>query len=164
MLPVGLFPRTDQSPVPDGVFVAGHGGAQCPQRVYLLPYCEGPAGASFSMRVYGWRGQGLPTGDPNKMVWIPTFLAEFACASGELPGPASDSNSQSIRNMLDTERLCETIALTQGALGLEGYVNSCGSGSGLVASAILETTGCRYLQFDFQQTDQVSMNCFWAWA
>ncbi len=146
-------------PTGDGVYIAGQGGGLAPNRVFLLPFCLGPAGSAFTMRLFGWTELRNPSGDTSTLVWIPFLLAELVCVATDLPGFAG-------RLLSDSERLCDAIALTKGSPGAGGFVNSSGPGTGLVASATVFLCGCRKFSFDFasgEETD-VGMNCLWARA
>ena len=154
-------------PSGDGVWSAGEGGVDAPQRLFLLPYCEGLAGSNFSMRVYGWRGVEMPNGGPNQNVWIPFLLAELACVACNRFGPPLPGVLPPVGNgrfIQADEAMCDTITLTQGALGLTGEICSTGPGTDLIAFAIVELRGVKAFSFDFQQTDPVPMNCLWARA
>ncbi len=162
LLPAARMLNADGS-IPDGIQVWGHDGMNAPGRLALCPMAEGPAGTNFSIRVYGWRGLAVPSGDPNKVVAIPVFIAEFACTTGEISGPPQDGPTYP-RNLSDTERLCDTITLVQGHIGTTGFINSA-PGTNLIASVVMDIVGCRYFQIDFQGTDQnIGMNCLFARA
>ncbi len=162
------YDMTGSVPTGDGVWPAGHGGQLAPQRLFILPYCEGQAGSNFSVRVYGWRGIEQPDGGANRNVWIPFLLAELACVSCNRFGPANTGPTPpqpyAGRFIQADEALCDTITLTQGSVGPTGEVVSTGPGSDLIAFAIVELRGARFFQFDFQQTDPVPMNALWARA
>jgi hypothetical protein len=151
------------SPLGDGVWPAGHQGAFAPQRIFLLPYCLGAAGSRFSVRLYGWRSvdNNNPAGltGANSWVFVPYLLAELACIACARVGPSGTA-----RIVKSNEAMCDTITLTHGAVGQTGEIVSNGAGTNLVAFANVELRGCRYFQFDFQQTDPVPMNCLWARA
>ena len=162
-----LNPNTQQL-YGSGLVQWGEGGDHSGNRLRLLPMCDGPAGSTFSFRLWGWSKFGMP-GLDTLAVWVPCFIAEFLCVSCNQPGPASPSPGISPLAMLDSERLCDTISLTQGHLGIGvhgggGYINTTGPGTDLTAFAMLDVGGFKYLQFDFQQSDPVGMNCLWARA
>lgn len=154
------FMTTSIDPSGDGVYPIGQAGDVAADRLFLMPYAEGGSGSNFSVRVYGWttiKGQ-TPS---DQKTWIPFLLAELACIScnvnGVMPATAGDPSQ-----LLDSEYMCDTISLTQGSIGPQGLINSTGPGTNLVAFAKIDLAGCRVLQFDFQQTDPVGMNCLWA--
>lgn len=159
------FDMTPVKPSGDGVWSAGDsGGIHAPQRLFLLPYCEGLAGSNFSVRIYGWNGVENPDGGPNRNVWIPYLLAELACVACNRFGPPLAGPIPQVyagRFIQPDEAACDTITLTQGGLGLTGEIVSTGPGTDLIAFAIVELRGCKLFQFDFQQTDPVPMNCLW---
>lgn len=162
--PLAMLSINPSTGYTDTVFPAGHGGIYAPNRLFLLPFAEGNAGATFSFRVYGWRGLGEPDNDPLRMVWISYLLAEFSCATGNLFGPPPDGQGPSRRWIKDSECMADTISLSQGSLGIGGLVNSTGPGTDLGAYALLDLAGSKYFQFDFQQADPVGMNLLWARA
>ena len=132
-----------------------------PNGLKLIPHGEGAAGAQFSMRLYGWSPVNKPDAGNIPTIWIPHFIVELLCTMCNRAGMPGDYLSE-------TERLCDTITLTQGVIGNNGwgggFINSTGPGTDLVAWAVINPTGFRFLQFDFQQIDPVGMNCFWARA
>ncbi len=150
-------------PSGESVYPMGNGGMIAPNRLFLLPYCDGPAGSTFSMRVYGWRALTNPEASPVKGVSIPYLLAELLCVSCGRAAPSEGLSGQSPRFLQASERMCDTITLTQGATGpWYTEINSTGPGTDLIAFALVDVVGSRYIQFDFQQTDPVGMNCLWA--
>ena len=151
--------------VADGTHKAGFGGELAQNRIKVVTYADQP-GCQFSTRVWTWREAVQPgQSGQNPPVWIPEFLAEFACVSGSLqgvsnPGPTINPSQYVLP---DTQYLCDTMALIQGSLGLTGLMNSTGPGTNLPAYALMEILGARFVTFDFQQSDQVGMNalfCF----
>lgn len=160
-----------QAPAGDGAFGMGQGGACAVNRLYLMPYGEGEPGVAFLTRLYGWRPVGLATGPYQKQVWVWNVLAQFLCVLGDCPGPRPDSAGVIDRSPALTaqENLCDGLALTAGVLGLTGFVNQVGPGSGFQACAAVELYGCRFVSFDFAQAlpgpgGAVTMNCLWARA
>ncbi len=174
LLPTGISPAADplDNSLVDGVYGFGKGpstgeGNYAPNRIFLMPFAENAGtGLQFSMRVYGWREISHPEGGTQRVTWLPYFLAEFLCTTCNVTGPAGSSPTP--RWINDSDNLCDTITLTQGNLGGSssgaGYINSTGPGTDLVAFAFLDSTGARFLQFDFQQVDAVAMNCLWSKA
>lgn len=141
---------------PLGIFDAGAGGELAPNRILIHPYCEGPAGSQFSMRVYAWRnlGEGPPQGGTANGIWIPSILCELACTASNQPG-------QKGCLVLPEENFCDTITLTSGALGLGGDGEIIQAPPDQIASAILDIRGCRRFMFVFKQADAVAMNCLY---
>jgi hypothetical protein len=141
---------------PLGIFDAGEGGEVGPNLIQVQPYCYGPAGSQFSMRMYGWRpvGMGEPMLGTLMGVWVPQFLVEFACIACNQPGING-------RTIDVAENFCDTITLTQGSVGSRGEINSTGPGTDLIASAEVDLRGAKRFSFTFQQTDAVSMNSLW---
>ncbi len=148
-----------------GVYTAGSdAGAASPNRVRILPFCEGTAGASFSLRMYAWLSMHNPTNYSDRAIWVPMLLAEFACISCNRGGPPQAYPGPSRSLIKETEYFCDTITLVQGNLGKNGYITSTGPGTDLIASVMLDLQGCRRFQFDFQQTDPVNMNALYGRA
>ena len=148
-----------------GIWGAGTGGDRAPYRIKLFPYCEGNPGSMFRMRLYGWDHIGV---DPFAFVWLPYLIAEFTCIACTRGGPpAAVAGQQAFRLIAETERFCDTMTLTAGTLGVsqvDGVVCSTGPGTNLIAWAIVDLAGCRKFQFDFEQTDPVTMNVLWSKA
>ena len=154
-------------PVADGRYAAGEGGAYAPNRLFLMPYCEGGAGAAFSMRIIGWRAFSQP-GD-RKQVSIPYLICELACVACNVGGPSAPIMTPPYPNiMAPTERVCDDVVLALGSLGCgpsgPGFINSAGAGSDIPASALVDLGGCQLFQFDFKTTGPVTANCLWARA
>lgn len=150
-------------PFAAGTYVAGAGGMLAPNRVKVYPYCEGAAGSTFSVRVYGWDHI---SDDPRYFVFVPPLLTEFLCVSCDSAGPGSPGGpGVSPYVILDSERFCDTISLTQGSVGWMGEVNSC-PGSGCVGFVMVDLRGCKFFAFDFANVDPVtlSMNALFATA
>ena len=152
-----VLPLNPASAGYNGVFSAGHDGTVTANRVKIVPYAEGPAGSNFSLRLYGW--DVLESPDPGgRLVWVPQMLAEFACTTCNRSGPVNTSPVVSNYFLLDSERLCDTMTLTQGGLGWMGEVVSTGPGTDLIAFAVVDIRGCRFYSYDFAQIDNVGMN------
>lgn len=150
-------------PLPDGVIEIGHGGMMATHRIKLAPFGTGQPGQQFTMRLYGWEFLGPPDANPNLVVWLPRFLVGFYCTLSNLPGPG-------LPTYLNTnEYICDSVTITEGSAGpWYSGASSQGPGSGLMAWALVDVTGCRYAQFDFSRAaDDVSadsFNCLWARA
>lgn len=146
-------------PDSDGSFAmsmadATRGWPSGPLGVFLMPYCQGPKGSRFSIRLFGWRE--VPGGAAVDVVWIPYLLAELACIACDRSGPNRGTGTN--RYIHEDERFCDTITL------VKGQANITSPGSNLIASAVVSLGGCRFIGFDFQQTDPVPLNCLWAKA
>lgn len=166
-----VFQTKERSPIGSsgavevGSFTVGHEGMFAPGRVHLMPFLQGNPSQNFSMRVYGWYGITVPDSGINHAVWVPALLAELACTSCTINGPSNPAPGNPTPRILGPDEfLCDTIVLTQGNLGVNGYINSTGPGTNLVASAMLDLAGCRYFSLDFQQTDPVGMNTLFSRA
>lgn len=148
-----------------GTYLAGgEFGSTAPNRVRILPFCEGNAGAAFSVRVFAWLRMNNQTNYSDRMIWLPVLLAEFACVSCNRSGPPVAYPGPSRSLIKETEYFCDTITLVQGTLGKDGYITSTGPGTDLIASVMLDLQGCRRFQFDFAQTDPVNMNALYGRA
>ena len=153
MMPSGSMPSGD------GIYDAGLAGMYSAKQIVLLPYADGGAGSSFSLRLYGWRAVGA---DPNTWVWVPMLLVELSCTTCSAPGPIPPYGTLSVDLILDSERFCDTLGVVNGSVGPgEGEVVS-QPGTDLIGFAVVYLRGCQRFQFDFQQTDRVGMNCLWA--
>lgn len=179
----------------DGVIEAVKGpGVLTPSRLFLMPYCEGPSGSQFSMRVYGWRklkrpdnidlgtsppgagNAGIVVPNPATSpygVWLWYLLCELACTACNAPGPPLGGPNLTQPYLLrPTENLCDTLALgtgpngPNGALGLTGLINSTGPGTDLPAHAMVELGGAQRWSWDFcrANADNITMNCLYARA
>lgn len=150
-------------PLPVGVWGAGDGGALAPNRLLLVPFCEGVVGAQFSLRLWSWR-QVMPDANPQLNVWVPIPVLEIACSASNMTGLASQGGgllgAGGSSYLSNTEHLCDFISITYGALGLTGFISSgAGPGTDLTAFVVVELTGARKYSFDFAQSDPVNMNC-----
>lgn len=154
---------TPNAPSGDGVFSAGHGGSYAPQFIKIFPYCDGPAGQTFSFRVFAWDVLMSNPQAQQPQTWVPSLIGEFLCTACNQPGFFPIQPLIPCQSILVAETMCDTITLTQGTLGA-GLINSTGPGTDLVAFVKLDLLGCRYFQFDFNQSDNanVGMNCFWS--
>ncbi len=148
-------------PLPDGFVQAGEGGMIASKMLTVIPYCNGPAGTTFSVRVVYWNAIG---GDPGSRILVGVPLVELACV-------ASNAAGQYGSLQLDSDhRLCDQITLTSGSLGLDGALYSGVAGCDLPAMAQVEIQGARFVSFDFQAVDgngqpllnYCVMNAFWA--
>ncbi len=148
------------TPAADGLQRGAGTAAECPRSLFMMPYAEGAAGSQFSFRVYGLAQMRAPNlGDPSAAVWIPFLLAEYACTVCNIGGVKQGSGMVTGDDLIESERLCDTIQFVQGDMGVVGKINSTGPGTDLVAYATVDLQGCRYFLFDFKQTDNVGMNC-----
>ncbi len=145
-----LAPVAGQNYVQGYAWDAGEGGDHVFNRLYLQPYCEGPAGSQFWVRLYGWRRLGQLNH------WVPTLLVQFLCSAGDLPGSSVASGAV----LIQTENLCDTMLPVSGSVGMTGEVVSSGSGFG--AYALVELRGCKKFSFEFEQADNVGMNALWS--
>ena len=148
---------TDVTPSGDGIFVAGYEGGYAPASIKFWPYCDGPAGSVFSVRVYGWYELSSSPAQQGPQCWYYEMLGEFICTSCNVAGIHAPQPGQT-GYLTTLENLCDTIALVQGQASL---INSTRQGTDLVASAKVDLQRCRLFRFDFKPTDQVSMNCLW---
>ncbi len=158
-----IFNMTPTQPTGNGVFQAGQNGMISPRRIKIIPFAHGNAGLQFSMRVFAWE-QLYGSGNENSIVWVPLLLVELLCTICNQPGPA-EGYPGSITSLLGpTDQACDTISVVQGNLGNLGFVTSTGPGTDLIAFAMLDLTGPKLIQFDFQQSDPVEMNAMWRFA
>lgn len=147
-------PSPTAGPIVDGVYDIGQAGMEASERVFVMPYAQGGERLNFSMRIWAWRHATNPLTQTGKTdVWIPYLLAEFACTTGNVPGLADHV-------LNGNEYLADTIVLANGSLGARGEISV--PLTDTAAYAIVEVRGAKKISFDFQQTDPVGMNAFWA--
>ncbi len=149
-------PVAGQVYIPGSAWNAGEGGDHSFNRILVQPYCEGPAGSQFWVRVYGWRPVGGSVETRQTRVWLPTLLVQLFCIAGDLSGSSVASGYA----LLQTENLCDTISLVSGWPGATGEIVS--SGPGFAAFAEIELRGAKKFSFEFEQSDNVGMNALWA--
>ncbi len=146
-----------------GMFPGASIAPECPGSVFLVPYGEGGQGSQFSMRIYGLSPMAAPNqGDRLAAMWLPFFLAEFSCTLCNVAGIRQGSDFPTGVDLIQSERLCDTITLAQGDVGMTGRINSTGPGTNLVAYAAVNLQGCERFVLDFQQVDNIGMNCLCA--
>jgi hypothetical protein len=157
---LGSLVPNDMSGMGGVLHKAGWPGELSQNRLKVTPFADQPQ-ANFSVRVWGYREcQAVGQSGNSLPVWVPEFLAEFACVSSQFQGVANPGPEGTLNPYVlpDTAYLCDTMTLTQGDLGASGRLNSTGPGTNLPAYAVLDFFGTRFLGLDFQQTDQVGMN------
>lgn len=143
------------------VGVLGTPGAEFTQnRIQLIPYADGATGSTFNFRIYGWDYVDKP--DPRLGVWVPFLLAEFQATTSAVAGVAGYTISA-------TEHLADFVKLINGSTGTTGFAggyngSAAATGTNLVPLVLVTVAGCRYIQFDFQKSSNVTMNCLWARA
>lgn len=140
-------------------------------RLLVRPFCDGPPGSVFFMRVYGWAPVEPLEQDQTKQEWLWSLLTEWMCVSGTQPGPnlhtAFSDPTRTPGKLSSLDMQCDSLALVRGVLGLQGFINSNPPGSGLPAFAAFELYGPRYVSFDFVQAASpvagvIGMNTFYA--
>lgn len=151
-----VAPTAGQNYIPGNSWAIGKGGDHSPNRIFLQPYCEGPEGSLFWMRLYGLRPLGLSQNQD--LVWVSTLLIQLACVAGNLPGPTVASGTA----LIQTENTCDSLTVVTGWVGMTGEVVSAGPGSQFGAFALVELRGCKKVVFEFEQFDNVGMNALWA--
>ena len=53
-------------------------------KIKVLPYCGGPPGSAFSMRVYGYERYTSTVATKGVTTLLPILLAEFSCVAGSV--------------------------------------------------------------------------------
>lgn len=143
----------------NGVYDLGDFGASFTQnRLQLIPYADGSTGSTFNFRIYGW--DAVRSLDYKPFVWVPFLLAEFQCTTSAITGVAGYTISA-------TEHVCDFVKLVNGSTGTTGFAGGYNSsatatGTNLVPVVLVTLAGCRFIQFDFQRSSTVNMNCLWA--
>lgn len=113
--------------------VAPYGwNARAPSFVHIVPFGTAADNKTFAMKVWGW----------NKVaevaLYVPYLIADLAITLGGTTGTAIATNTF----------MADTIALTKGIpAGPFSGLNS--NANDDVASIILHTLGCQYIDFDF---------------
>lgn len=150
-------------PLPDGFVHGGEKGGTTFKMISVIPYCDGPAGTLFSMRVFYWNNIGA---DASSRILVAIPLLEVLCV-------ASNATGQFASSLFDAnQHLCDNLTITAGSVGLEGslYNPINGPGCDIPAMVQLEVQGARFVSFDFQNVDSngqvinqgVNMNALWA--
>lgn len=122
-------------PLDEDTFPAGIGTPTAgPQQLLILPYCEGPAGNVFYVRLYGWWPHGNLK-DRNNLLWLRLLLVEFRVVSGSVTGLER-------RLIKASENFAESLEVTGGTVGRYGLVQNGG-----VAYAKVDLQGCQKYQF-----------------
>lgn len=141
-----------------GVFGDGNVGGQYQRSLCKVLPLGDQQGRSFSLRLYGWTL--VMHGVKVYQAWVPQLLCELACTTGQAKGTPDAV-------VRESDFFCDTLAVTQGSLGNFGELFSPATGvvaptTDLIGYAIIALRGCQYIQFDFQQTDAVTMNALWS--
>lgn len=145
----------------DGFGIMGQSsGLYTQNRLQLIPYGDGSTGSTFNFRIYGWDFVLAP--NPNLGTWVPFLLAEYTCTTSAISGTAGYALSA-------TENLCDFIKLVNGTTGTNGFggglvSSASATGTNLIAFVLQALSACRYVQFDFQKSSSVNMNCLWSRA
>jgi hypothetical protein len=152
----GLSLYTDE-PTDDGIHDIGSGGSVAPARVIVYPFADGTSKA-FVMQVVGWRPVIRIENFPQ--IWMPELLAEFAVVTGAVQGPDWPNTSPCPLIPSNLDFMASAIAVTDGSIGRSGEIML---GSGSPAAVILETRGCKKIQFGFARVNEPgTFNALWA--
>ena len=145
----GVFKLTDIT------YGVGVNGRVC-DRVLLVPYGGNDDDENFTMRLWGWSKIELAA--VGSTLYIPQLLVEFtATLEAAISGAAIGTG------ML----MADTIAIvgTSGGAGTGDRslgVSFISPADGLgIATALVHTLGCEYIQFDFDLGTCDAMNCLW---
>jgi hypothetical protein len=142
-----------------GVFdLVGNGVASDKNRVILVPYGAGADTNTFSMRVIGWRRTRPRTGnEPDKLLWVPVPLADFACTLSVQTGVAGKA-------LVATDLFCDTIALTGTTANDDIDVSITSPGNNLTAHVVVDLKGFQKLEVTFTTGGSAtSCNALAAW-
>lgn len=171
LVPTKDIAVTTVTPKGDGIYTGGAGDCFVPNGVIFWPYAEGAVSSSFSVRLWAWYAlfAGQAQGGPTK-VWYPSLLCEVACVSCAMNGSVPAITPPPPNLLIDSERFCDTISLTQGSLGAAiGEIVATGSQpaaeTDIPGFVICQLRGARMIQWDFSRTeptDSVNMNCLWS--
>lgn len=152
----GLSLYTDE-PVDDGIFPLGQGGMAAPSRILVFPFASDQL-LNFSVQVIGWRS--VVRRDNLPQIWMPQVLVEAFVTTGVVQGPDWPNTSPNPLMPSNLDYMASTVTLTGGSLGPTGELwMSVGSPAALV----VETRGCKKVQFAFAQQDGRGVcNALWA--
>jgi len=117
--------------------------------IYFQPYALGADDTTASARVWGWCWIG---DDDSTRMWIPVLLCEVDFIVGTMPGAAG-------KEILDTERLADTITLVEGVSNVLTTIHS--PEGNLPGFVIQDFLGCTLLEFDFEVGTATSANALW---
>jgi hypothetical protein len=143
---------TGTEPSGTGVINLGNAGAVAQNGLLVVPYGVGDDNDVFAMRVIGWRSIGK---DPNTRLWIPVLLAELTCTLCTAVGVAG-------KEVVDTERFCDTLALVTGNDDISiDIVSPSTTSAQLIAHAVIDVKGFQKVEFTFDMTtgDPTNANC-----
>ena len=132
--------------------LGGEKGGVCQNGMIVLPYMIGDDDDVMAMRIIGWRKIG---NNPATNLWIPVIIAELTCTGCTAVGIAA-------RDVLNTERFCDTLALVTGNEDISiDIVSPTGN---VVAHAIVDLKGFQKVEFTFDMTTgaPTSGNCLYA--
>jgi len=114
----------------------------------IIPYGTDAADETFNIRIIGWRQTG-------GNLFIPVKLAELSCTLGSAVGVATADVDQ-------TQFFADTIGVTFGNDGVD--VENLSPTDNTVASAIVDTKGCPYVEILFDMNAAASANALVAWV
>lgn len=124
---------------------AGEGSRKMMQ---IVPFGTDAADEVFGIRIIGWRQTG---GE----LYIPIKLAELTCTLGTTPGVAT-------ADIDENQFFADTIAVAFGNDKVD--VEFLSPGDNTVASAIINTKGCPYVEILFDMNSTASGNALIAWV
>lgn len=149
--PQSNLPVSASGIVPDGVYAAAGTppGSLTQNRVQIMPWSDGGIGQQFSLRLWGFTVH-----DTSNPAWIPFFLCELLCTTGEMAGTSTANAADPTANAFPPNSyLCDTIVLTSGTLGRTGIINSTGPGTNIPAWVTVELFGSQWFYFDFETSE-----------
>lgn len=114
----------------------------------IIPYGTDAADEVFGVRVIGWR---QTAGE----LYIPIKLAELTCTLGTAVGVAT-------ADVDENQLFADTIAVAFGNDGVD--VENLSPADNTVASAIVDTKGCPYIEILFDMDSAASGNALVAWV
>jgi hypothetical protein len=149
-IPTGTEPTgTGSTATGASVLNLGYGGRLTQNQVLLVPYGIGDDNDVFNLRVIGWRVVG---NDSQTWLWVPVILAQFVCTMSTQVGVAG-------RDVLNTERFCDTITLTTGNDDVSVDITS--PTGDVIAHASVDLKGSQKLELTFAMStgSPTSANC-----
>jgi hypothetical protein len=112
--------------------------------VQVVPFGTDAADETFDMRIWGWSKCSIAE------IWVPTLLLDISCTLGAIDGAVIGAD----------HLMCDTITVNDGAADNGRWLSVISPAEDLVASIMVNTRGCRYLDFDFDLTGAAAANAF----
>lgn len=137
-------------PTGDGVInLCESGGTIVTNQLQIIPIGTTTANTVFYLKVIGWKT--IKENDVEQ--WIPTTLCQITCTLGAMVGVAASP-------VLDTQKFCDTLAVTIGNVGVDVEVVS--PADDTIAHAIVDMKGSRKAEILIDRVDAASANALYS--